>query len=482
MDMRPIDRLEAAPRHGLWLAAVLIAAVAALAAGWVGFMASDDELYWHGAMAWLTQPPAAGADHWSTRFPLVLTFAGVLRVMGQGYAAFAVTALIFYVLLVAVTGVYAARVAGARAGWIAALLTASLPVVVGNATTVSVDLVEASALLAGALLLADAGADRRGLMRAGGAGMLFGVAILCRETSVLPLAGLGLLFLHGRPVPRAAILAAGAGCAVVLGGEALFQYALTGDPLRRWTIAFHHDSHIDRAANMEGNVLLWPPIDPLLVLLVNDDFGWLFWLLPVALASGATRVLLWPGRRRLVVAAAMAAASFLLVAALHTKLVLNPRYFTLPALVAVIVVAASAARMRAGRRAALLGATVGANLLLLSAGNAHPHWPMEALVRAAGDFPRETVAGPASDVRRAALSLRYAGRRNVAAAPAAPGGLQIARADAGVAGRIVARYPSPPTRLGAVVRALGLAPLVPAPVARRLFAPAPDMVLIRLRD
>ena len=49
---------------------------------------------------------------------------------------------------------------------------------------------------------------------------------------VLPLAGLGLLFLHGRPVPRAAILAAGAGCAVVLGGEALFQYALTGDPLQ----------------------------------------------------------------------------------------------------------------------------------------------------------------------------------------------------------------------------------------------------------
>lgn len=479
MDMRLIAALDQAPRHWRWATAVLLAAIAAVTVGWVGYMASDDALYWQGAMAWIAHPPSPGADHWATRFPLVLAFAGMLRLMGQNFVAFAATALVFYALLVATTGVYAARVAGARAGWIAALLTATLPVIVGNATTVSVDLVEASALLAGALLLSDAGADRRGLLRAAAGGALFGVAILCRETSVLPLAGLGLLFLHGRPVPRAAILAAGVGCVAVLGAEAVYQYALTGEPLRRWTIAFHHDSHIDRAANAEGNLLLWPPIDPLLVLLVNDDFGWLFWLLPAALLAGTTRVLLWPGRRRLVLLAAMAVASFLLVAALPTKLVLNPRYFTLPALVATIVVAAWAARMALRRRAMLLAATVGTNLLLLSAGNPHPHWPMEALVRAAADFPREMVAAPANDVRRAELSLRFAGRRNVADAPAAAGRLQIARADAGVAGRVVARYPSPPTPLGSALRAAGLAPLLPAPVSRRLLAPSPDMVLLR---
>jgi 4-amino-4-deoxy-L-arabinose transferase-like glycosyltransferase len=475
MDMRPIARLDHPPRHLGWAVLVLAAAGAAVAIGWVGYIASDDDLYWRGAIAWLTHPPSAGADHWATRFPLILAFAAMLKAMGQGYAAFAATALVFYALLVATVGLYAARVAGARAGWIAALLTATLPVVVGNATTVSVDLLEAAALLGGALLLADA----RGVGRGLAAGALFGVAVLCRETSVLPLAGLALLFLHGRPVPRVGILAAGVGCAAVLGAEALYQFALTGDPWRRWTIAFHHDSHIDRAANLEGNFLLWPPIDPLLVLLVNDDFGLLFWLLPVALVAGTTRLLLWPGRRRLVVLSAMAVASFLLVAALTTKLVLNPRYFTLPALVAVIVVAAWADRLAPWRRGALLAGTVATNLLLLGVENPHPRWPMEALVAAAVAHPDEPVAGVASDVRRADTAIAFARRGRLTPAPAAPGGLQVARADAGVAGEVVARYPSPPTRVGAMVRALGLAPLVPQRIAPRLFAPEPEMVLIR---
>ncbi len=47
---------------------------------------------------------------------------------------------------------------------------------------------------------------------------------------------------------------------------------MTGHPLNRWDVAFHHDSHIDRAANLEGDLLVQPAIDPLLVLLVNEDF------------------------------------------------------------------------------------------------------------------------------------------------------------------------------------------------------------------
>jgi hypothetical protein len=46
-------------------------------------------------------------------------------------------------------------------------------------------------------------------------------------------------------------------------------------------------------------------------------------------------------------------------------------------------------------------------------------------------------------------------------------------------GVVVTTYRSPPTRLGAVLRGLGLEPLVPAPIARRMFAPSPEMVLVR---
>lgn len=471
----PADRARTLP----WLLVLLVCAAAALWIGWIGFEASDDSLYWQGAMKVMTQPPFPGDNHWTTRFPLTLTFAAMLRAMGQGFAAFAVTAMIFYALLVAVTGAFAARIAGARAGWIAALLTATLPVIVSHATTVSVDLIEAAALILGIMLLGGARADRRGYLRGVAAGVAFGVAVLCRETSVLPLVGLVPLFLLGRPVPRGVLIAVGVGVAIVLGGEALYQWALTGDPLRRYTIAFNHDDHIDRAANMEGNFLLWPPIDPLLVLLINDDFGLLFWIAGAAVGLEAWGLVPREQRSRMVVLAAMAGAMFLLVAVLYGKLVLNPRYFTLPALTAVVIVAIWVARLPAVWRTVLLVAIVSSNLLLMGVGNAHPRWVMEAMVEASAAYPRELIAADPQTVRRALIPMLYAGRENLRYAPARAGGLEIAAADHAPAGRVIARYPSPPTKVGAILRALRLEPLVPGAVARRMFAPSPEAVLVR---
>lgn len=462
-----------------WCALLVLTGALALWVGWVGFIASDDSLYYAGAQAWLTHPPAAGTDHWSTRFPLILAFAGVISVIGRGYAAFGVTAVLFHIVLVTVTALYGRTVGGARAGWIAALLIATLPVVIVYATTVSVDLIEASALVAGALLLGGAGNDRARLWQGGGAGVCFGIAILCRETSVLPLLAFVPMLLIGRPIPRRVLIAMGLGVVLVLGAEALFQYALTGDPLRRYAIAFHHDEHIDRAANLEGNFLLWPPIDPLLVLLVNDDFGLLFWLAGIALMLGATRGLGEPARQRLLVLAAMAGASFLLVAVLYTKLVLNPRYFTLAAVAAAVTVAIWLDRLSASWRTGLLAAIIGGNLLLMSVGNAHPHWEMEVLVDAARRHPREIVAGAPHEVRRAHYPMEFAHLANLRYAPAAPGGLVVVPASARPSGVIVARYPSPPTRLGMLLRALGLEALVPHAISRRMFAPGPEMLLVR---
>ncbi|ONF97602.1 glycosyltransferase family 39 protein [Sphingomonas jeddahensis] len=463
-----------------WFALVALTMATALFVGWVGFMASDDSLYHAGAVRWLTDPPFPGTDHWSTRFPLTLTFATVLALVGENFASFAITAVLFYVLLVAVAARFAASVASTRAGWITALLTATLPVVVSHATTVSVDLIEAAALVGGAWLIGLAGEGPRGLLRAGLGGVMFGVAVLCRETSVLALAVLGPLLLIGRPIPRRVLIACGIGAAAVLLGEALFQYLLTGDPLRRYTIAFHHDEHIDRAANHEGNFLLWAPIDPLLVLLINDDFGLLFWFAGAAAAFDRWRSIAVERRRPLVLLAWMAGASFLLVSLLYTKLVLNPRYFMLAALTAVIVLAIWLDRLGWRVRSLILAAMVAGNLLLMSAGNAHPRWSMEALVLAAEAHPNETVAAPANDVARADIAMAFLNQRNIRPLPAAPGGLAIIAADVSPPGVVVAAYPSPPTRLGALLRQLGLEQLVPAPIARRMFAPSPAVVLVRM--
>ncbi len=478
-----VDRPAGIRRDRLgWATLVPAAMVAAVAIGWTGYIASDDSLYHAGAAEWLTRPPFPGGDHWTTRFPLVLTFAGALALLGDGFAAFAATALLFYILLVAVMGAFGRSLGGERSGWLAALLTATLPVVVSQATTVGVDLLEASLLLAGIMLLTR---PESRLAWAFGGGVCFGLAMLCRETTALPLIGLAPLFLLGRPLRRELLVAAGVGALAVLGAEAAFQGLLTGDPLRRYAIAFNHDSTIDRAANLEGNLLVHPLVDPLLVLLVNNDFGLLFWTAIAAAAAGAHRRIASAARPRVTVLAAMAGAGFLLVAVLATKLVLNPRYFMLPALAAVLLVAVWLDRMPARPRSALLAALIGAHLLLLSAGDAHPRWPMEALVAAARSHPDEVVHGDPEDVGRARLALRLGGGGGgggggrLSAGPARTGSLVVVQDKGARAGRVLARYPSPPTRLGALIRAVRLGPLLPAPIERRLVRPEPTMLLIR---
>ena len=461
-----------------WPLLVGMAGVAAILIGWVGYSASDDAAYYDAALHWLDHPPVAGDDHWATRFPLVVSLAGMIVLLGKGATAMGATALGWYILFVASVRGLGARIAGRRAGWIAALLMATMPVVVTNATTVSCDLAEASFLILGIALAGDIAAGRSEGWRPVVAGLAFGGAILCRETTSLALFGFVPLFLIGRPIPRRALIVMALACAGLLAGEALFQYALTGDPLHRWTLAFHHDGHLNRAANLEGNVLLYPPIDPLLVLLVNDDFALIFWLAGAALAWRFHRRLDRNGRARMLVLLALALATFLLVSALTTELVLNPRYFMLPTLAAALAVAIWLDGMRPAPRTALLAVALGANALMLGIENAHPRWPAEALLLAAERHPGETIATDAETRHRALIPLGWHGLDHIVTGKAAPGGLALLPEGAASEElRVVERYPSPPTVVGRLLDRVGLARHLPHHAAARLLAPNPTMVL-----
>jgi 4-amino-4-deoxy-L-arabinose transferase-like glycosyltransferase len=457
--------------------ALLLALAVALAIGWTGFIASDDSLYYAGAVHWLSGP-FPGDTHWSTRFPLIWTFATMLAVFGRGFMAFAATALFWYAILVALAGLFARRMAGDRAGWIAALLVGTMPVVIANATTVSIDLMESSALLGGAWLLGTAAPGRAGLRNGLLAGLCCGAAVLGRETAILSIAGLGALFVLGRPVRRDVLVAAGLGMALVLGAEALFQYAMTGEPLRRYDIAFHHDEHIDRAANLEGNFLVHPAIDPLLVLLINDDFGLLFWALIAAGIAAWRKRNSWPPA--MAVLGAMALTAFALVAVLTTKLVINPRYFMAPAMFDAIAVAIWLDGARPRLRWGMLGLLVAVNAAFLVVNNRHPRWEVEALVMVCEAHPAETIGADPVTVRRAAIPLEFAHLANAHEGMAvAPGGLVLVPATAVAPGVVVARYPSPPTLAGAVLRSAGMERFVPGGIRRRLFSPSPDYLLVR---
>jgi len=252
----------------------------------------------------------------------------------------------------------------------------------------------------------------------------------------------------------------------VLVGEAAFQYLMTGDALHRYTLAFNHDSTLDRAANEEGNLLIHPAVDPLLVVLVNNEFALLFWLAIPALVALRGGGMDW---RRFAPVAAMGAASFVLVALLAHKLVLNPRYFTPSAVAAAILVGAWLARLEWRRAAAIAGVAIALNLLMLMLQNNHPRWPSEALAVAAAEHPAGTIASDRDTMVRAEQRLRWAGLTNVGVE-----GDYLLAPERETAGRpVVARYPAPWRPAGAVAALFGVE-------IERLKA-GEDMVLIRLR-
>ena len=473
-----------------WPLLAIVLSLSALALGWVGYAASDDAAYYLAARHWLIDPPFAGHDHWATRFPLVIGLAVSMRIIGEGAAALTLVALCWYAAFLVAVKALATRIGGVRAGWIATILLATMPVVVANATTASCDLTEATFLLLGILLIGDvatmpavpaAAMPVGALRRAAGAGLAFGGAILCRETTALALLGFVPLFIVGRPVSRRALIAMAAACALLLAGEALFQWLATGHALNRWDVAFHHDSHIDRTANQEGNFLVHPLIDPLLVLLVNDDFALVFWLAIAAVALRVDRMLAWPAQRRMTILVALALATFLLVGALYTKLVLNPRYFMLPAIAAAIAVAVWLDRAGLRVRTVVLTVAVAANMLMLSVENTHPRWAAQALILAARAFPTAPIATDASTYHRAIMPIAWDHLTNVVSSEPVPGTLYLSADDHVPAGAVVvARYPSPRTPLGAMLDDVGLVRFVPSSIRRRLLSPAPAAVLMRL--
>ena len=189
-----------------WTMIVIVCALLALYISWVGFIASDDVSYFRGAETWLSNPAFAGDDHWTTRFPVTISFAAFITIFGANFTAFAMMSVVWYSATIALVGVVATAIGGWRAGWIAALLAATTSIIVTNASIVNCDLPEAFLLLLGAFLV-----TRQSPLASIAAGLSWGLAALSRETAVLALAGLVPLFLIGRPLSRNRLLIAAAG-------------------------------------------------------------------------------------------------------------------------------------------------------------------------------------------------------------------------------------------------------------------------------
>lgn len=315
---------------------VLVAATAffiLLRLFWFGYQGSDDIIYWHAAGSWLIRFPYIGADHRALRLPLILPLAVARSSLGDNQAAMVVPTLIYAVGLISLLVCWLsdrAGLFGAAAG--AALVVTNVELVLG-ASSANVDIPEAFFVFL-SLRLFDHGATKNSLRTLFLGGVSLGIAALCRETSLFAAIALGVLFLAGFAMPRRQYVVWASGTAFVKIAELSFYWVNSGDFLYRFRIDANHDLTIERWMNQGAGVpLIHPAIDPVTMLFLNHNFGFLAWIgLPLAVWLLRRQDNNLVNRLDLILMTAVGLVWTFLSASLWHELTLIPRYFFLPSL------------------------------------------------------------------------------------------------------------------------------------------------------
>jgi 4-amino-4-deoxy-L-arabinose transferase-like glycosyltransferase len=465
---------------------------------WVGFLGSDDSLYWAGSGGWLTHIPWLGATHWGLRHTLVIPMAIARAVLGDGPLALLLPSLLYSIGVLVLVALWINRTAGLPAAAAALALVVTNPQFVMLSSIANIDIAEcffilvALALIHRALDQQTQRSSRRIQVLLLLAGISCGLGMLSRETSAFAMAAIGLLFLAGYGTSRVNFLFTAAGFAAVVGLEFAYDWWMSGDFFYRLTVSLHHDTTIDRHLDQGASVpLLHPAIDPLTMLLFNHNFGLLAWIGMPLTVWLIKRGDLTGQARRLVMLAIMVGLTWtILAAAAWTVLNLAPRYFLLPSLLLSMLsgMALANLRRRGARRlvVALSALLIGANLLSASIDYRNTAMYGERVLVDIATRDPGLIHTDTDTLARAGLLLRWRGvAERVTDAPPGPGDLFFFNPG---------RATEPPGRGWAVVERYGLGPSIGQSVAAHLLpagtlSPAqwtrlgrghPDVTLYRL--
>jgi hypothetical protein len=281
-----------------------------------------------------------GTSHWALRYPLVLPLAAARAVLGDSLLSLVLPSLLAGLALVVLMSIWAARSMPLPAATLVAALVATNPLLIRFCSTAAIDPIEMLFVFGMFALLhraATGGASWSALLLAG---VLAGLGLLARETTLFALAAMGALFLVGYGIERRWYFVMGLGALLVLACEMGFYWDATGNPLYRQSISAHHDSTISRWVEQGSGVpALHPLVDPVVMLLFNHDFGLLTWIgVPLAAWLILRARPAEPSRHTVVLLGALALVWTAVAAGLWNLLPLISRYYAVPAIALSVLV------------------------------------------------------------------------------------------------------------------------------------------------
>jgi 4-amino-4-deoxy-L-arabinose transferase-like glycosyltransferase len=385
----------------------VVAVSLALIIGWVGYYGSDDLSYAAGGVGWLNNFPYVGVNHWSLRHTIVIPMAAFFALFGVSEVTLVLPVMLQYLALLALVFWLMRRHFDSQAAWFAVLLLGTLPLTAVAASTVVPDFAEVMfCLLSLALFFEATQRDQRTALLLL-AGVAAGFGWLTRETVVFFLLTYAVLFLVGFGMPRRQYFVMAASFSAIVALEFFYFASQTGDPLYRihTDLATHLGvgsigsektvSGLERAMSKvegglygplsrTGNLSISRFLDPVLVVLANQEFMLLYYLaVPIAVWVALKRPFAVSGGRLLGVFG-LAGTIWFACLYLQIGMTLLPRYYLLPTVVLIMVFSAWLSFFLWQRSPrwtiALLAAMFASHLLGIYVDNHNPIFGERALV------------------------------------------------------------------------------------------------------
>lgn len=485
---------------------LVIITVASLAFAWVGWLDSDDKRHVLAGLGWYENFPYIGPLHPSLRHPIVFPLGMSFRLFGVNEFSVILPNLLYYAGLLAVTYVGLARFTNRHIAFVATVFITTMPIFAIRATVVFSDITEAFFVALSFWLFMEATRAERPLWWLLGAGAAAAMGWFTRETVGALILLFGVLFLVGYKLPRARYWIMAGGFLPLIALEALYMWGMTGNPAYRYATMLFSRANFNKKGeiagemfNRIGNVSVHPLLDPVIVLFVNHEFGLLFFFaLPVALWACFSKALPATQRELARILTILGVLWFLLVAI--GMINLHPRYFTVTAYAAAIVVAIWLCHLLASRHRLLALAAVavlfGANLAAIYLDNRNPLFGERSLRAYLNAQPVALRTDPVTE-RRAEFFLKIDGHETlVSGGTPQPGDLyfynpnrvaEIRRRDLDPrdyapdpSWEIVWQAEEPRRFVGVVIEALGLDRFLNQGLERRLNAPNRPVAIYRV--
>lgn len=269
--------------HELPIVAAIAAAFAILLSiFWVGFIASDDAIYLAHARAWASDLDQLPSSHWGFRYTIIIPLALALEVLGDVQLVENGVAVILGIVLICAVYLVTRKIVSRTAAAAVAGIMATTPIIVISASILNVDLLEIMFGICSIGLFTLATQRELPAKYLIFSGIFLGLAFQTRETASGLILAYGLFFLFGAFLERKRYLWGALGFLIIFGTETFYYVSMGESPLLRFaTAAQTHgtiDLSFDKSSSTLGNISSDRIFGPLLALLVNQEFGLLFFL------------------------------------------------------------------------------------------------------------------------------------------------------------------------------------------------------------